>query len=244
VRFWFTPVDPLALRVVRVCAGVLFLAWLLPFAGNLDALRPPRMVRPASVRRSGEAAQRSAAPLGWSALYLFGDSSSALAAYYWLSIAAIVMFTLGLWTRLTSVLTWLAVASFTAIPVLDYDGDALLLLLAFYLMVGHLLAGQRRTDLSPLARVFGELPAWLRRRTEEERRLSVGANVALRLLQVHFALVIVTAGLHKLQFGDWWEVLPSGIRYIRHSRSRMRRSAVRSCPSMSSCSVISASVRT
>jgi hypothetical protein len=71
-------------------------------------------------------------------------------------------------------------------------------------MLGHLLTGQRRSDLSPLARVFGELPAWLRRGADDERQPSVGANLALRLLQVHFALVIVTAGLHKLQFGDWW----------------------------------------
>jgi hypothetical protein len=32
----------------------------------------------------------------------------------------------------------------------------------------------------------------------------VAANVAIRLLQVHLAIVIVTSGLHKLQFGDWW----------------------------------------
>src|SRR5207247_77540 len=37
-----------------------------------------------------------------------------------------------------------------------------------------------------------------------ERRPSIGANMALRLLQVHFAIVLVAAGLHKLQFGDWW----------------------------------------
>src|SRR5439155_26955419 len=86
----------------------------------------------------------------------------------------------------------------------DYDADALLVCLAFYLMLGHLFAGQRRADLSPLARLFGELPAWLRRRKEEDPQPSLAANLALRLLQVHFALIVVTAGLHKLQFGDWW----------------------------------------
>ena len=33
----------------------------------------------------------------------------------------------------------------------------------------------------------------------------------MRLLQVHFAVVVVTSGLHKLQFGDWWAGLASGI---------------------------------
>jgi hypothetical protein len=39
---------------------------------------------------------------------------------------------------------------------------------------------------------------------ETPSSLSVAANVATRLLQVHVAIVIVTSGLHKLQFGDWW----------------------------------------
>jgi hypothetical protein len=33
---------------------------------------------------------------------------------------------------------------------------------------------------------------------------STGANVALRLLQVHLALFVVVAGLRKLQVGEWW----------------------------------------
>jgi hypothetical protein len=37
-----------------------------------------------------------------------------------------------------------------------------------------------------------------------DSRPSYAANLALRLLQVHFALVVVVSGLHKLQFGDWW----------------------------------------
>src|SRR5262249_8348158 len=33
---------------------------------------------------------------------------------------------------------------------------------------------------------------------------SVAANVALRLLQVHVAVVVLTTGFHKLQVGAWW----------------------------------------
>jgi hypothetical protein len=36
----------------------------------------------------------------------------------------------------------------------------------------------------------------------------VAANVTLRLLQVHFAILIVTSCLHKLQTGAWWEGVP------------------------------------
>ena len=33
---------------------------------------------------------------------------------------------------------------------------------------------------------------------------SIAANLTVRLVQVHFAIVLVVSGLHKLQFGDWW----------------------------------------
>jgi hypothetical protein len=81
----------------------------------------------------------------------------------------------------------------------------LLLLLAFYLMVGYLLLGLRRPGLPPLERLLGPTSALLLgRRAEGPREESVGANLAMRLLQVHFAIVIVTSGLHKLQSGEWW----------------------------------------
>src|SRR5262249_9045042 len=35
-RFWFTPVDAIGLHVIRLLAGLLFIAWLLPFAGYLE----------------------------------------------------------------------------------------------------------------------------------------------------------------------------------------------------------------
>jgi hypothetical protein len=37
---------------------------------------------------------------------------------------------------------------------------------------------------------------------------SIGANVAMRLMQVHFAIMIVMTGLAKLQIGEWWSGLP------------------------------------
>ena len=37
-RFWFTPDDPIGLHCIRVFAGLLFLFWLVPMAGHVDAL--------------------------------------------------------------------------------------------------------------------------------------------------------------------------------------------------------------
>lgn len=209
ICFWFLPVDPVGLHVVRLLAGVLFLAWLLPFAGHLDSLFG--LQGWFDLQAYSEAARLPDGPpkpISWSVLYLAGSNPKLLAGIYWASIAVVALFTVGLWTRLTAVLTWIIVASFTANPILDYDADALLSILAFYLMIGYLLLGQRASGPSLVARLLGtRATALLGRPTDAAApgpQPSVAANLALRLLQVHVAIVLLTSGLHKLQYGDWW----------------------------------------
>jgi hypothetical protein len=91
------------------------------------------------------------------------------------------------------VLTWIVVVSFTINPALEYDGDVFLGVLAFYLMLGYLIGAGKQPFQSWLGWLVGG-----------PRQASLGANLALRLFQVHFAILIVTSALHKLQFGDWW----------------------------------------
>jgi hypothetical protein len=73
-------------------------------------------------------------------------------------------------------------------------------------MVGCVLLGQGQPGRSLAWHLLG--PAWpFGRRAAEDpfwRAESAFANVAVRLTQVHFAIVMVTSALHKLQFGDWW----------------------------------------
>jgi hypothetical protein len=208
-RFWFTPIDPIGLHVIRISAGLLFLAWLLPLAGNLDSLFGlqgwfDRQAYLEAVKLEGGAPK----PISWSVLYLANNNPALLTPIYWTTIGIIVLFTLGLWTRVTAILTWIMVASFTANPVFNPDVDPFLLILSLYLMIGYVLMAPGGKNRSRLAWILG-WTAFLRpdrssAKTEPGRALSVGANVALRLLQVHLAIVIVTSGLHKLQFGEWW----------------------------------------
>lgn len=205
-RFWFTPGDPIGFHVLRVLAGLLFLAWLLPIAGSLDGLFSlDGWFDLQAYREASRLPDGAPKPMTWSLLYVF-SAGWKLQAAYWVSIGVLVAFTLGLATRITAVLTWLIVASFTASPILDADVDPLLILLSFYLMIGYLLIGQRGGDLTTAQRILGVAPGWLRRwlgRPAVETP-SVGATLAVRLLQIHMALLITTNGLHKLQFGDWW----------------------------------------
>jgi hypothetical protein len=210
VRFWFSPVDPLGLHVVRFLAGLLFLTWLLFLGGQLESLFGLHGWVDATALAELARPEYGMGPaIGWSVLYLFKSNPDWMQAVYWGSLAILALFTLGVLPRLTAVLSWVAIISFTANPTILGDADVFLVILAFYLMVGYVLMGQRDPALPWLNRLVG--PLWLRRGTPvpggAPPRPSLGANVALRLLQVHFALVMVTMGLHKLQFGAWWSGL-------------------------------------
>jgi hypothetical protein len=207
-RFWFAPADPLGLRLLRLLVGVLLLAWLLPFAADVQAFFG--LHGWFDRQAYAEAARLADGPpkgIGWSLLYLCGTNAAALQAFYWGSVAVLVLFTLGVGTRLTGVLTWLVVASFTANPAFDDEIDPLLHLLALSLAVGYLLLGLRDRNLSWAQRLLGRwdtflLPGVFPHAAGE--RPSVAANLAARLIQVHLAILLVATGLHKLQFGDWW----------------------------------------
>jgi hypothetical protein len=208
-NFWFSPADPIGLHALRVLGGLLFLAWLLPFAGEQNALFGLGGWFDAQGHK--DASRLTDLPphlFSWSVLYLCGTNATLVAVAYWLSIAAIALFTLGLAVRVTGVLTWVAVVSFTANPAISYDADPLLRMLAFYLMFGYLVMGQRRPGQSLIERLLGPRDAWLfpRRapRVEGATWPSLGANLAVRLFQVHFAIAIVASGLHKLQIKEWW----------------------------------------
>lgn len=210
-RFWFTPVPPTGLHVLRILSGCLFTFWLLSFLGHqesffsLHGLFDSEGYQAIQAKRQQDAL---AGPLGWSVLYLAGENVAIFQAMYWGTIAVFVLFTLGVATSLTSVLTWIAVVSFLANPATNYEGDYLLGILAFYLMIGYALLGQWNGNLTLWERLLGTRSyfvfadvIWPKR---EEQPLSYGANFAIRLLQIHFALIIVVSGLHKLQIGDWW----------------------------------------
>jgi hypothetical protein len=206
--FWFRGIDPLGLHVLRFLTGLLFLAWLAGFAGHQHELfglqgwfddQAYREARPVG----------TPAPISWSLVYLTGHNPLALDLLFWGGLLAIGLFTLGVATRWTGLLTWLVVASFVCSPAISYEADYLLILLAFYLLLGYLLLGLWNGPRTWSRLLLGapEALVWNWRRSSragDSVTPSVAANVVLRLFQVHFALIITMSGLHKLQFGDWW----------------------------------------
>jgi len=205
VRFWFEPVDPTGLHGIRLLTGLLLLSWLLSFAGQENALFGLRgwfdtqAYKEASRMRAPEAPP---AAITWSLVYLCGENEGCVTGLYWASVLVLVLFTLGVATRLTAPLAWVVVGSFTANPAIAYDADALLLLPAFYALVGYSLLGLWHGNLQGSEKLLGSFGCLLLGRAEQSP--SIAARLALRLFQVHFALAVVVSGLHKLQSGDWW----------------------------------------
>lgn len=210
-NFWFAPADPVGLHWLRFLAGALFIYWLLPLAGHVDGLFGLEgwFGREAFIEtsrlRGGE--EDPGITFGWSLLFLCGDNSTLLHLAFWGAIAVFALFALGIATRITGVLTWALVGSFLISPASSFDADYLLVIPALYLMLGYLLLGQWSRNLTPLERILGPRGTSLFalfRADREAPTPSHAANLAMRLLQVHFAFVVVTSVLHKLQSGAWW----------------------------------------
>jgi hypothetical protein len=114
-----------------------------------------------------------------------------------------LLFTLGMCTRVTALLTWFAVLNYIHRSwVLQFGVDTMISILLLYLAIGPSGAA-----LS-LDRLFARW--WKGRRnggglaTLPPPQPSVSANVAIRLIQVHLCFIYAAAGLSKLLGPGWW----------------------------------------
>jgi hypothetical protein len=117
-----------------------------------------------------------------------------------------VLFMLGVCTRVTSVLTWFgALCYIHRAPEVLYGVDTMMVILLLYLMIGP--SGGALSLDRWLARW------WAVRRARREGRPeppwqppqpSATANLAIRLIQVHFCIIYLAAGMSKLLGGAWW----------------------------------------
>jgi Vitamin K-dependent gamma-carboxylase len=190
-RFWFTPADPATLGLIRICAGLILfythLAWtpgLNEFFGQHGWLPPETIAQ------------------------LPGHSTLMWSWFYWITspavlwivhVAALVVFallTIGLWSRPMSILAFLATVSYANRASLAQFGlDDTNAMLAMYLMVG------------PSGAAYS-VDRWLKRRKSGGALAIeplIGANVAIRLFQVHLCIVYLFSGLGKIVGAVWWD---------------------------------------
>jgi len=205
INFWFSPIQPVGLHWLRVLCGLLFLAWLLPLAGHQTELYSLLgwFDAPAHIEMS-RLPGGPPVPTGWSLVFLLGENTFLLHALWWGALGVFLMFTLGMATRITSVLTWLMVVSFSTNPATLFSADFLLIMLAFYLMIGYVFLGQWSGASTARNRLVCNGGTFLSPWSTGCDVPSYAANLTLRLVQVHFAILFMTSGLVALQSGEWW----------------------------------------
>lgn len=194
-EFWYNPSDPLTLGVMRFACGVVSLVAVATYGLDLDrffgaeGIFSPSMVN--SLMET-DAFRFS---------YLDGLSGNALATAHWGGIAILALYTLGVMTRITSVLALVVVlAYFQRAPMITAHFESLLPAIMFYLCLG------------PAGRYFS-VDAWLRK-DQPKFDAATGrptaaatwtATIPLRLIQIHLAVAVLMMGLGKLQWYVWWE---------------------------------------
>jgi hypothetical protein len=129
-------------------------------------------------------------------------------------LVVIVLFTIGLFTRMTSILVWLATVSYIhRTQQVLFGMDTMMNILLFYLMIGNCGAA---LSIDRLIARYRAARASLRRSGTLDHNTraflaypppSVTAGFALRLIQVHFCVIYMAAGLSKLKGPAWWDGL-------------------------------------
>lgn len=204
--FFFTPADPTPLGVIRVVVGLLSLWSLGVYGLDLDAFLGTGGWADPEVLRIF---LRDQSPSAWSFWLLVPDS---LLRPTWLAcMAVLLLFTVGLGSRVTSVLAWVIVVSTSRrIPVALFGFDQIVATWLFYLAVTG--ASGQSVSLDRFLSRYRQARGFASKRRPDGRwpaasgvpEPSVSANLALRLIQLHIALIYGMAGLAKLQGQGWW----------------------------------------
>ncbi|HTU23481.1 MAG TPA: HTTM domain-containing protein [Gemmataceae bacterium] len=235
LRFFFHPADPTSLGLMRIATGVLVLyihlvycigltdyfgryAWVGNDYTKLLRTEYP-LQGPSSNWKEGAMESNGEIYRGqstWS-IFFHVEDPKWLWTIHVAILAIMLLFTLGLWTRVTSVLTWLG--SLMYIQRLQngmlFGMDTMTNLGLLYLMVGSVfgLLLDEGNNLAPCGAALS-LDRWLQQR-RDRRRLGatfvpqpplplVSAQFTTRLIQLNFCFIYFAAGTSKLLGSSWW----------------------------------------
>lgn len=186
-RFWFTPTDPTTLCLIRVLAGLMLFYTHAVWTLDLEAFFGEQSWLSREVL-----AQANQGGYSWS-LLSWCRTPTALWTMHLVALTTFALLTIGLWTRIVSVLVFVFTVSYAQrAPGGLYGLDQINGLLSLYLMVGP--SGSRFSiDAWRACRANRDMPS-----------TSVTANLAIRLMQCHLCVIYLFAGLSKLQGVTWW----------------------------------------
>jgi hypothetical protein len=230
-RFFFQPSDPTTLGMMRIATGILILyvhlvfcfgltdyvgpnAWVVNRAwtdkqsesGVTDFYRHGNPIqKPSSTWKDGwweSDGELIAGQTTWS-IYFHVEDPFWVWVIHSTILLVMLLFTLGVWTRVTSVLTWIGSLMYIQrlAGAMLFGLDTMTNLGLLYLMI------------APCGAALSLDRWWAVRR--ERRRLGpmyvpqppqplVSATFATRLIQINFCLIYGAAGTSKLLGSSWW----------------------------------------
>ncbi len=193
-RFWFTPADPTVLGLMRLLVGGMLVYTHLIWGMDLPAFFGEHGWNSPSLLT--EIQDGMITPSFW--WYVPDDW---LLTAHCVCIAVLLMFWLGLATRVTSILSLAITISYSyRAHMANFGLDQINAVLCLYLCIG------------PCGAVLSLdrcLASWLSRRRGDDSlahivKPSATAGLARRLIQIHFCVIYIYAGLSKLQGPAWW----------------------------------------
>ncbi|RUL88747.1 HTTM domain-containing protein [Tautonia sociabilis] len=185
--FWFTPADPTLTGVLRVLTGLMLLYTHAVWGLALDDFFGPTPWLSAEMVRDHQQFEFAYSFWWW-------VEPEWMWTAHGLSLAILALFTVGLWTRVTSVLALIVAISYAnRVPMALFGLDQINVMLTLYLTIGD---GGRAVSLD----------RWLaRRRGKGPATPSARANLGRRLIQIHMCVIYFFAGVSKLQGPSWWD---------------------------------------
>ncbi len=216
-RFWLTPIDPTGFGFMRIMCGILVIYVHLTYSYDLISYVGPH----SWLDKQTQNYLRTEAPIyfpenNWNeaphpiadergetiwSIYYQVDNPFWVVVIHVAILGVLLLFTVGLWTRVTSVLAWMGAMCYVQrLPTNNFGMDTMLIILMLYLMIGNsgaALSVDRWLELRRLRREQGSQadlalpPSWT-------------ANLAIRFIQIHFCIIYFASGSSKLLGGAWW----------------------------------------
>jgi len=191
--FWFTPAQPHTLALLRIFAGAMILYTHIVWSLDLNSFLGPNSW--VTTDLSLEIHRTMETPTAWSYLW-YVESPVVLWVLHILALIVFVLLTIGLWSRVVSVLACIITLSYCHRLNGSWFGlDQINAMLVMYLVVG------------PCGAVYS-LDHWLEERKTRSTITpsgSVSGNVAIRLIQLHLSVIYLFGGIAKLRGESWWD---------------------------------------
>lgn len=207
-RFWFTPSGAMSLAVLRILTGLMALWLHLTLLPDLVTYFGPEGMLPVETIRQLSSDPQSSTPRYVFSYLTLCRTSDDLQAAHAIGAVVLVMFTVGLFSRLTSLLALVVVlATIHRGVVLTAEVEPILTMVMGYLCLGPTgahLSVDRWLVRRKLLKEKNEDHA-AATRPEEEPAPTMSAQVATRLIQVHLAAIYAVMVLSKLASEAWWD---------------------------------------